>query len=244
MTLSDISAKARALCNVNSTDYTDANLLIDINIWLVKVGDMIFGSQDNSDFDDARATDYPVQTTPMVANQRDYPIAVTERLMKLKRVDVCYDGTNAYKAESFDTGTFTGGIKFNNSSSVDATFDGNFVQQNPRYDFSYGAVWISPMPVAADVTNGGFIRTEWERSITPFTSAELTAGTAIPGFDPPFHPILAYGAAKEFATARQLPQLEEIQPELDKYEQRIRAAYGRKDLDMRLNLQADYVNYR
>ena len=248
MTLGDIAVKARALVNADLASYPDANLLIDINVWYQKVASIIFESQDNSDFDDQRATTYPIQTTPMIAGRRDYTISVTENLLKLKRVDISYDGTNFYRAEPFDTGSFNGGIGFRNSSATDANFDQNFIKTSPRYDFSYNSIWIAPMPVDADVAAGGIIRTEWERNVTPFTTSDystvITDSTVKPGFDAPFHPILAYGAAFEFASSKQLPQLAEIQPQLGDWEQRIRTAYGRKDLDMRLNLQAAHINYR
>ena len=42
------------------------------------------------DFDDARRTDCPVQTTPMIAGQRDYVIGVSQQALKLKRIDISY----------------------------------------------------------------------------------------------------------------------------------------------------------
>lgn len=248
-TLGDVATKARALTHTDTGSYTDANLLIDINLWYQKVADMILGSQDDSDWDDPRRTTYPVQTTPMIANQRDYPIPVSERMLKLKRVDISYDGSNSYRADPFDTGAFPQGIKFSNSSSVDANFDANFIRQAPKYDFSYNAIWISPMPVAADVTAGGFIRAEWFRSVQPFTTSDyssvITDSTVIPGFDESFHMILAYGAAYEKANSDLLPQADRIEKDLADWETRLRVAYGRKDLDTRNSLQVDYqVSYR
>lgn len=244
MTLGDVATLTRFLTGTDTVSYTDAQMLIAINIWYQKVADMIFGSQDNSDFDDQRATNYPIVTTPMVANQRDYTIGVNERMLKIKRVDACYDGSNSYRATAFDTGTFPYGLKFDNASSVDAQFDANFNIYEPRWDFAYNAIWIAPMPVQANEDAGGFIRVEWERSVVPFTTSDytsvLTDSTVVPGFDLPFHPILAYGAAWEYAVAKQLPQLKQIQGMLQDFEIRLRQAYGRKDLDFQLNLQPGY----
>lgn len=245
MTLGNIAAKARALTKTDTTSYTDANLLIDLNIWYEKVASMIFESQDATDFDDARATNYPVQTTPMIANQRDYTIPVSERMLKIKRVDITWDGTNWYRATPQDTGNYPGGIGFYNGSSVDAQLDQNFVKTSPCYDTAYNSLWIYPMPVAEDVTNGGKIRVEWQRNVTAFTTSDytsvLTDSTAVPGFDAPFHPILAWGAAFEAATANNLPQLPLLTQQLQEWEVRIRTAYGRKNLDERLALGADMV---
>lgn len=235
MTLSDIATTARFLTNSDSTSYTDAQLLINTNTWYQKIVSMIFESQDESDFDDARNTDYPIETTPMVAAQRDYSIPVSNAVLKIKRVDLTYDGTNWYRAYPIDDGSVTYDMGANS-----AITDQNFIKQNPRYDVKYNSVFIYPAPVTADVTAGGSIRIEWERNVTPFTSAELTAGTVVPGFDAPFHPMLAQGAAYDYAFARQLPQLAQLQQSLQDWEVRLRQAYSRKLLDRTFQLKSGY----
>lgn len=211
---------------------------------------MILESQDESDFDDARRTNYPVATTPLVANQRDYAFGVTEKVLKVKRVDFTWNGgTNWYRGEPIDSGSLNFGLGFTQASSTDAELDQNFIQISPKYDFAYGSVWVYPMPTATDVSNGSTIRVEWERQILPFTSADYTSvitdSTAVPGFDDPFHIMLAYGAAFEFASSKQLPQLKQIQDKLQEDEIRLRTAYSKKELDRRLLLQTDSsVSYR
>jgi hypothetical protein len=57
--------------------------------------------------------------------------------------------------------------------------------------------------------------------------------------------ILAYGAAREKALSDLLPQKDDILKDLADFELRLRSAYGRKELDTRLNLAVDYnVTYR
>lgn len=239
MTLGDIATKARSLTNTDTTSYTDANLLIDINIWYQKVVSMILESQDESDFDDARRTNYPIQTTPMVANQRDYTMPVSEKVLKIKRVDIAYNGTDFNRALPIDDG-----VPLFDMGANATTTDQNFIRQAPRYDVKYNALFIYPMPLQADVDNGGLIRVEWERQIQPFTTADytsvLTDSTVVPGYDDPFHPMLAWGAGWEYATARQLPQLEQIQATLADFEVRLRQHYGRKELDRTLSFGSAY----
>lgn len=241
MTLGDIATKARFLTNTDTTSYPDANLLIDINIWYHKVVSMILESQDESDFDDSRRTNYPIQTTPMVANQRDYTMPVNEKVLKIKRVDVSWNGgTNWYRAEPIDSGTIQAGIGFDSATAVDAELDQQFIQIAPRYDIAYNAVWIYPMPTATDVANGAIIRTEWERQIQVFTTADYTSvitdSTVVPGFDDPWHQMLSYGAAYEYAQTKQLPMQAQIAQKLQEDEIRLRAAYSHKQLDRRYAL--------
>jgi hypothetical protein len=145
-----------------------------------------------------------------------------------------------------DSGEWQGGIAYHASSGLDTALDSNFVKTNPRYDVAYNSVFIYPMPVQADVDAGGFVVIEWERQPILFTTSDytsvLTDSTVTPGFDDPFHPILAYGPAMEYAAAKNQPQLAVIQGQLQDYENRLRAHYGRKDWDRQLAMAPDFTN--
>ncbi len=241
MTLGNIANKARALTHSDTSAYTASNLLIDINIWYEKVVSMIFESQDDTDFDDSRNTNYPIVTTSMVAGQRDYSIPVSENVLKIKRVDITYDGVNYFRAKPFDNGAVFWGM--GNATNEDA----NMIKAAPLYDIQYNSLFIYPLATAADVSAGATIRVEWERDIVVFTTGDYTTdpndSTVIPGIDVHFHPMIAYGAAYEFANANNLPQLGNIKQDLQDWENRLRTAYGRKNLDTVLSLQAAYDSY-
>lgn len=241
MTLGDVANKARALTHSDTSSYTAANLLIDINIWYQKAVTMIFESQDDTDFDDMRNITYPIVTTSLVAGQRDYSIPVSEQVLKIKRVDVTYDGTNYFRATPFDSGVPQFG--FGNATNEDA----NFIKQAPQYDVQYNSIFLYPLAIASDVSAGAKMQVEWERNITVFTSADYTTdpndSTVVLGFDAPFHPLVAYGAAYEFANANNLPQLQNIKNDLQDWEARMRQAYSKKDLDTLLALRPAYDSY-
>jgi hypothetical protein len=236
MILGDIAKKARSLTHTDITSYPDAALLIDINIWYQKASTMILESADEADFDDARNTDYPILTQLLVAGQRDYPIPVANKVLKIKRLDIAYDGTNYVKAEPIDDGEMNFGM------GSDSTTDKNFFRQVPRYDVKYNSFFLYPMPNSDDVASGATIRVEWDRQVTPFTVSDytsvLTDSTVVPGFDDPFHPILAFGPAWEYAVAQQLPNSAAILQMLSDYESRMRIAYSRKVLDRRLKMSS------
>lgn len=254
MTLGDVANKARSLSHTDRQSYTAANLLIDINIWYQKAVSMIFESQDDSSFDDQRNTTYPITTSPFVLNgtdnlfsNRDISVPVSEGLLKLRRLDVTYDGTNYFRANPFDGGVPSWGMADPTNAAALLAEDNNFIKQNPQYSFKYNSFFIYPRASASDITSGAKVRAEWERNITPFTSSDYTVdpddSSVIPGFDAPFHPILAYGAAYEFANANNLPQLQNIKQDLMDWEARLRTAYGRKDLDMVLGMKAAPESY-
>lgn len=244
MTLGEINTKVFALTHTDIGSYADANMLIDINLSYQKTVSMIFESQDDTNFDDLRNTTYPIKTVPLAAGQRDYSIPVSEQVLKIKRVDVSYDGTNFYRATPFDNGVPTWG--FGNATNEDA----NMIKQAPRYSTQYNSLFLYPLPQATDaIGTGAVMRVEWERAMIPFSQtadyngSTMSTSTSIPGFDLPFHPILAYGAAYEFANANNLPQLQNIKQDLLDWETRIRIAYGKKDLDTLYSLRPAYDSY-
>lgn len=240
-TLGAVATKARALTHSDTSSYTAANLLIDINLWYEKIVTMIFESQDDTDFDDQRNTTYPILTTSLVAGQRDYSIPVANNVLKIKRVDITYDGTNYFRATPFDNGVVQWGL--GNPTNEDA----NMIKQAPRYDIQYNSLFVYPLAVASDVSAGAQIRIEWERDVTVFTTGDYTTdptdSTVIPGIDSPWHMMIAYGAAYEFANTNNLPQLQNIKQDLADWEARLRTAYGRKDLDTLLALRPAYDTY-
>lgn len=241
MILGDLATKARSLVNANTVNYTDANLLIDMNIWYQKVGTMIYESQDDSDFDDLRNTTYPQYTTSLVAGQRDYAIASTLNILQIKRLDVTYDGVNWVRAVAMDDSMVKQGLPpVSGYTAMDAQVDARHVKQAPRFDYKNGSIFIYPMASAADVAAGAKLCAEFSRAVTPFTASDytsvLTDSTVVPGFDAPFHPILAYGPAMEFASKYAMPQLQAIIIQLSDYEQRLKRSYGSKDKDIKMTL--------
>jgi hypothetical protein len=244
MILSDIATKARSLVNADTSSYTNANLLIDLNMWYHKVVTMILQSQDEWDYDDARNTDFPILSTSLVENPRDYSIPVSEKVLKLKSVNISYDGTNFYKATPIDSGEFTQGVGLTSSSTQEATVDGRFDKTSPRYDMKYGSIFVYPRANATDVANGGKIVLEWTRQITEITSAELTTGTVVLGFDDPFHPMVAYGCAFEFAISKGLPNKNDLFTVIQDYEARLKDHYSSKQKDREYNVRSAIVSYK
>ena len=237
MTLSDIKTKARDLVNATVTTYPDANLLIDINLWYQKVATMILEAQDDSDFDDSNNTTYPQETTVLVDLQRDYPITSALNILQIKRLDISYDGVTWNRARPLDDGAIKQGLPpVTGYTSMDATVDGRFTKSDPRFDYKYGSIWIYPRAQTGDAAAGASMVAEFSRAVVPFTASDLSTGVLSPGFDLPFHPMLAYGPAMEFATKRQLPQLQKIVNELQDYEARLKRAYGNKDKDIKWTL--------
>jgi len=205
-----------------------------LNDWYHKVVTMILAAQDAWDWDDTNKTNYPVATTPLVASQRDYTFPTSLKILKIKRVDVTYDGSTYYKVEPFDSSET--GLGLGNDTTVDARFS----KTSPFYDLKSTSIWLYPMASAADVTAGGKLRIEFFREPTEFTTSDTTAE---PGFDEPFHRMLSLGASLDYCVRQSLPQKNDLAALLKDYEERLRLYYGRKDQDTNPQLKPADTDY-
>lgn len=212
---------------------------------------MILDSQDEEDFDDLRYTDYPNASISMTTN-RDYSIGqfqtntagLSYGVLKIKDLNLTYDGTNWYRVKPIDSGNFDFGNAPSGASTQNTTIDGYFTKTSPRYDYKNNAIFLYPRASSSDVASGAQMYVEWFRTPVEFTSAELTAGTVSPGIDATFHMMLAYGAAYEYCNAKGLPQTPALKNELLEYEKRLRTQYSSKQLDRKYQLQDEYQNYK
>lgn len=206
-------------------------MLIDINLWYERVHMAILRAQDDWDFDDSNQTTYPILTTNFVANQQDY--LLPSNALRIKRVEVTYDGVNYYVAEPFD-------IDMRSRASSPSLLASDFTQSRPYFDPQGRSIFIYPIPTANQTAG---LKIWIQRSVIEFTSGDLSTGTKSPGFDVPFHQILAYGTAFEFALAKGLQSLKGIQGRLDELMAEIDLFYGKRDDDMVWSLEPAYKDY-
>lgn len=205
----------------------NTNLLKDftrrMNIWLHKVATMILVSQDDWTWDDANnTTTYPIATAPLVAGQRDYTLPSTVGILRIKRIDISYDGTTYNKVWSIDDSQMPFGL------GNDTTTDGHFSKSRPYFDPQANAVFIYPEASASDVANGGLIRLIYIRDVTEFNQ-DGSSTTQKPGFDAIWHGMVSCGAAFDWCLAKELPKAESLAGQLADWEGRLKQYYGSKD---------------
>lgn len=242
-TLSDIQTKVYELTGTDSTSYPNSKMLIDLNLSLQNIVGQILDAQDESDYDDPRNSTYPTYTFALTTN-RDYSIAQSYNILKVKDLSVSYDGVNYYRATPIDLTELSIGNAPAAGTTQNTTIDAQFSKTSPRYDYKYGAIFLYPRATAAEVAAGATAVVEFFRSPVEFTSGELTAGTVSPGIDITFHQMLAYGTALEYCLPRQLPQLKGISEKLTDYEIKLRKQYSSKQLDRKYLIGADTQNYK
>lgn len=255
MTIGTAATAIRNLVGQDSNSYAAADLVVDINLIYQKAFQVIIESVGDTDFDDSRSqTNYPIATRPLIAGQRDYAFATAAWTLpglegasatantailpvKIKRVDITYDGTNYNRATAIDSGSVM------DSYGNDTTIDQSYASVEPAYDVKYNALWVFPRATAAQVSAGAQMRLEFERTVTDFTSSDLTTGTAVFGFDAPCHSYIVYGTALQRAVSRNLPQVSYLSGLFQDAEAKLRAYYGNKNEDMIMSLAPIIQNY-
>lgn len=233
MTLATIQQKIYNLTNSNSTTYPNTQMLADLNTWYERVAMVILRSQDDWDFDDSNKGDLPMLSSDLVNAQQDYSLPLG--CLKVDRIELAYDGVTKYKAEPIDVNFISKGTL---STQIAQWAD----PTRPYYDIRANSIFLYPIPSANTSANTG-IKIWIARGITEFTASDLTSGASSPGFDAPFHQILAYGAAHDRAIAKNLANGDRIDKELQVLLQELSTYYGSKDEDMTWVLQPAYQDY-
>lgn len=168
----DDTLKKKMTSNVNETLY---DLTTEIMTLL-----------DSFEWDDPSKTDEAVATTPLVAGQRDYQFDDIS-FLKLKRLDVSYDGVNYNRGTPFDSAAYFGEQGLGNETVTDQDFE----KTRPMYDPKGFGFWLYPRATASDVSAGGKIRIEFYRTFDEFSYDDTTKE---PPIDRNFHDLIAIGA--------------------------------------------------
>jgi len=156
-----------------------------------------------------------IATTSLVANQQEYRFPTS--ILKIKRVEITYDGTNWYKAEPMD-------LAERGSVSDSTTVNNDFDTTEPFYDTTDNSLFLYPIPTAASSSG---LKIWYEEEIT-----ELSATTDEPNIPELYQRILSFGASLDYAIKEELTtkiniitiQLNEMIDQLKKY-------YGSRSVD-------------
>lgn len=213
MTLADLRTYLRFLTNTNSTTYTDTDTLVSLNAHYDYFVNEILESMDDWEFQ------AEVATCNLVASQQEYTLPTD--IIKLKRVEVTYDGTNWYVANHFDINERS---EPTDSTSVNADFS----TSKPYFDLMDTGLFLYPIPTA-NVTAG--LKIWYEKNATA-----LSAVGDSPVFMKAFHKGLAYGAAKDYFEKfldNKANQAKLIQAEKNYYStlERMKQSYQRRNQD-------------
>jgi hypothetical protein len=225
-TSNGIANQARFLTNTNTTTYTAADLYASINTYYHYFVNEILEAMDGWDFQGE------IATTDLVASQQEYVFPTD--ILKVKRVEITYDGTNWYNAEPFD-------INMRAKATDTTSITNDFSTNKPYFDCFENSMFLYPIPDAA-VTSG--LKIWYEKEAT-----ELSGATDEPVFAEAYHKGLSYGAAKDwFQKYSEVPanfkKAQTMSAEMQNSINRMKVFYNRKTQDEIFSSKvSDGVNY-
>lgn len=186
---------------------------------------------DEWDFDDPNHADTGfMKTYDLVSGTQYIDLGLDSKILKVKRCEVMLDGSNWHKAEPMDIGEL--------GFATDATtLAGRFSIESPRYDQHGRYVFFYPIPAVA-VTAGAKL---WvSREVDEFIPTDTTQQ---PGFDEPFHEILALKASLDWGLSKRLANRAEIMAKLQESQARMKKFYGKKNEDRQIILKSFEEDY-
>jgi hypothetical protein len=172
--------------------------------------------------------DYNATTTPY-ANQAlttarhvliDDASSPTIRLMKIKRVDITYDGTTWYKADPIDTATMSFGM--GDADEVDE----HFTNTEPKYRAIGNMIEVYPRATSAQVSAGAEIRVEYTPAFSHFATSDTTKTL---GFDSVLNGLVPAIASMRYAVINDLKRQKSLKILVDEQIAMLRAYFGTKN---------------
>lgn len=186
--------EAEDICGLGATGISGNTTLFQqftrwMNNWNKVGANYAILAFDGHDFDDANYTTAPTGTFTGTTNA-DYNFDAVYKLLKVKLVNVSYDGINYIPARPFDARDYREDA-FNNPAPSMFSLNG------PAYDLIANGFKLYPKFTAAEVAAGAKVYVEFFRAPREF--ATTGTDTWEPGFDLQFHKLPAVGASFEYA---------------------------------------------
>ena len=223
-TLTTLQSQVRYLTNTNTADYSDDEINANLTRWTHLFTTEILDAMDMWDFQGE------ISTANLVANQNEYVFPLD--VLKVKRVEISYDGTNWYDAQFIDVsqrGSALTGNEINDFSTtnpkVELYDDSMFLYPTPTSDVTAGfKIWYSEEVVGKNASG---------EDITSFSTA-----TDKPNIREAFQRGLVWGCVQDYAMKiGNTNQFQLAGNEIEKIIQRARTFYGDRVQDVGMTIQ-------
>lgn len=198
-----------------------------INARYHQVVSIILDAEGGWDFDDSNNSGEATLLKNLVADDAFVSLAATDKVLKIRRAEITYDGTNWKKMEPLNKGQ--SGKPFDTTS-----IKNQFNSAEPYYDQVGLRVYTYPRPTTAQ-TNG--IKFWIDREIDEFATTDTTQE---PGFAEPFHRMLSVGASLDWAIAKGLSNKNDLAALWSDYETRLRKWFQTQQPDRKFQFSSIY----
>jgi hypothetical protein len=186
MTIADIVTKTRSLCDATSSDYTDANLLIDTNASIETLVSKIH--QVCTDFDDDNFANIAEGTVDLQEGVSKYTISdrfLDVLTVKVKDIagywQIVYPWEQKENDEALETTEALKGLPLN-------------------YRILGRTIFLAPAPTTTVTTLTAGLKLTYTRTSYQITSGDVSTGTLVPGIATPWHVTICRMNAIEYCS--------------------------------------------
>lgn len=230
MTITDIVNKVYLLTNTDVNSFTAANMLLSINNAYERIASLIMQTDGRWQWDDANQSGDPSATYTLTTDTQNYAIATT--ILAINRVEV--KDTNGNWKQLLPI----------SQSDLYGTSLTDFMKTSgvPVYYDKVGAqVFLYPKP---NYTQANSLKMYFSRPPLLFTSAEVTTGTKVPGFNSLYHDIIPLWVAYDYAMSRGKENAGQLRTEIQIREEAMTLDYAKRDEDDRPVMRMRYHSSR
>jgi hypothetical protein len=219
MTLEEIAKEIRLLCDTDSTNYADEDLLRRFNAAQETFGAKIIDVVGKVQFDDRNWTDLPVGTLDLSEGVSKYTIS--DRFLSYDRFSIKDADGNWQPLTNIDPRDYRG-------MEIEEDFPATGLPTH--IDKLENTIWLYPAPVAASVTLTAGLKFRFMRTTYTVSSAELTTGTLVPGIASPWHITLCKMAALPYCKAYKKDRVPQLERDIFVETQDALKYYSRRDI--------------
>lgn len=233
LTFLQIKTKLRRATGTDSTNYTDANIAVDVNLAQNEVWCEAL-KVNGWNIDDFNQSDYPIIYTNLVSGQRSYAFVTDESgnyILDIYKVQVMDSSGVYHDITPVDQQSVVVGI------TPTTLTDGQNTTGTPTtYDKTGNGIFLDVIP-SYSKTKG--LKIFINREPTYFTSSDTTK---VSGIDPLCHEYLYLKPAYEWARDKGLSNREAIYRDLQLSMAKIKTRYGNKEKDIIKKIRPMYQN--
>jgi len=227
MTITDIVNKTYFLTNTTVTSFPAADMLILINNAYERAVSLIMQVDGRWEWDDSNQTDLPIGTATLVDGQQDYSLAVTH--LSISRVEIL-DSSGNYRQITPISESDLRGVALDEFMETDG--------MPVYYDKRGSSIFLYPAPAAGSVTTAKGLKIFFQRPPALYTSAEVTTGTKVPGFNSLYHDLIPYWVAYDYAMSKGLDaKITPLMNEIARKEDALMSDYQGRSKDENLRIR-------
>ncbi len=219
MQISAIVSTIYNLTNTNSSSYTAANMLLDINRAYNRVVSLCVTADGRWQFDDENQTDFPIATTDLISGQNDYALAITH--LQIRQVELKLASGLWITLKPIDEKDFA-------DMGISPSYYQTILGLPFYYDKLGNSVILYPTP---NYSQSASLKLWFERGVVEFSSADVSGGTKQPGFNTLYHELIPLWVAHDYFLANDQTMTQRLLAKIQMIEKALLLDYGTRDKD-------------